>query len=129
FINHDNIYSNGCSTFGLTSKNNGKVTVYVIWEKIKVDKPVIQSAKNKDGKVTVSYSAETWYGPEYEVQCSENILFKDSSKIITQSKDVTFDLEKGKRYYVRVRQKRVDSCGNIMTGNWSKIAAVNVVNE
>ena len=129
FVNHDNIYSDGYSTFGLTSKNKGKVTVYVIWEKIKVDKPVIRSAKNKNGTVTVSYSAEPWYGPEYEAQCSENILFKDASKIITKSKDVTFDLKSGKRYYVRVRQKRVDSCGNIMTGNWSKITAVNVVNE
>ena len=61
----------------------------------------------------------------YEISYSTNISMKDAKSLFMPEDGVKiYDAQPGNRYYVRVREIRNDSCGNLVKGDWSYIRSI-----
>lgn len=121
-------------TSKLTSKNGATVTLYAMWEKVTAAQPVITDAGLNGSLVSLEYTvpasaAET----SYEVQASTSVTFRDSvtTTSVVTAEDYETDKDTGvisvivdaqeedTVNYIRIRQIKKDSEGNVVTGKWS----------
>lgn len=119
----------GGTKISSSTKITKSQTLYAQWKKVtKPKKAVITSLKKKGkGEFTVKYKKASG-AKGYQICYSTNKKFKSSVKKINAkslSKTVK-GLKKNKTYYVRIRAYKVDSAGNKVYGNYSKIKKVKV---
>jgi endo-1,4-beta-xylanase len=108
------------------SKKN--ITVYAKWTKIKVEKPSINQLTNKKtNKLSLKYGKVSG-AKGYEVVYATDKKFAENSTVITVSKpsSTITGLEKGKKYYVKVRAYKEDSTGNKVYGKYSSVKKITI---
>ena len=105
------------------------VTLYAKWDKVKVDKPSVRDLKNVKTK-KMNLKIDKVNGAKgYEVVYSTNKKFAKNATTITTSKTnpTISKLEKGKKYYVKVRAYKIDSTGNKVYGKYSGVMSVKII--
>ncbi|MCR5155663.1 MAG: hypothetical protein K6C96_03150 [Butyrivibrio sp.] len=105
----------------LSTKNNGSVTVYAIWQKVDPAQPVSVTASLKDRKLTVNTNETGNEAVAYEVQYSTNMFFITGTVTskIDYNKTALETNVSGSKYYVRVRKIMKDSTKSEVAGKWS----------
>lgn len=111
----------------LSEKNNATVTIYVVWDKVAVNKPTFKVSSTDEGDIEVTIDdAKDGHGYSYAIEVSESYNFRikettwcgDSAKI---------DVEPGKTYFVRVKEAQMDSCMKFYESAWSGVKSVTTV--
>ena len=108
-----------------TKKN---YTLYAKWEKIKVKKTELTSAKNNKSKQIALKYKKVSGAKRYEISYSTDKKFKKSvTKKTTSKTSYTIkNLKKGKTYYVRVRAYKKDSAGKKVYSGYTKVKKIKV---
>nr|MCR4901220.1 InlB B-repeat-containing protein [Butyrivibrio sp.] len=131
------MYGESDSTItGLSSKNNGNVTLYAIWTKVKPNAIEELTASYSDGTLTVNIGESAFGAEAYEIQYSTNMLFiggvtTDQISCSEEQTSYTYTASGlyGSKYYVRVRRIQNDSVGEDVKGSWSStVRALKSVN-
>ena len=107
---------------------NENYTLYAKWEKIKVSKTQIISAKNNKSKQIALKYKKVSGAKGYEISYSTDKKFKKSvtKKTTSRTSCNLTKLKKGKTYYVRVRAYKKDSAGKKVYGSYSKAQKIKV---
>lgn len=108
-----------------TKKN---YTLYAKWEKIKVKKTELTSAKNSKSKQIALKYKKVSGAKGYEISYSTDKKFKKSvTKKTTGKTSYTIkNLKKGKTYYVRVRAYKKDSAGKKVYSGYTSAKKIKV---
>lgn len=108
-----------------TKKN---YTLYAKWEKIKVKKTELTSAKNNKSKQIALKYKKLSGAKGYEISYSTDKKLKKSvTKKTTSKTSYTIkNLKKGKTYYVRVRAYKKDSAGKKVYSGYTKVKKIKV---
>lgn len=122
----DKNFKNKITTIKKGTKKN--YTLYAKWEKIKVSKTQITSAKNSKSKQIALKYKKVSGAKGYEISYSTDKNFKKSvtKKTTTRTSCNLTKLKKGKTYYVRVRAYKKDSAGKKVYGSYSKVQKIKV---
>lgn len=105
-----------------------KQTLYAQWIKIakpkKAATPKLKSSKSK--QLTIKY-AKTSGAKGYEIRYAANKKLKNAKKLTTNKTNVTIkNLKKKTTYYVKVRAYKVDSAGQKVYGDYSKLVKLKI---
>lgn len=109
--------------------SNKKVTVTAKWEKIKLGKVTVKSAKNSSSNAIVVKYAKVKGATGYEISYSTSSKFTKSTTTTVTTKKTSATLKKltkGSTYYVRVKAYKKDSTGNNFCGKASKTMKVKI---
>lgn len=108
------------------TKANSTVKVYAIWEKVKPEKVSGVELSATQDSVSVNFEISDMSNVyRYEVMISEYFTMSNPTSVRVSEGEVMFDsLESGKRYFVRVREIRLDSKGNEVLGAWSSLKSI-----
>lgn len=108
-----------------TKKN---YTLYAKWEKIKVKKTELTSAKNNKSKQIVVKYKKVSGVKGYEISYSTDKKFKKSvtKKTTGKTRYTIKNLKKGKTYYVRVRAYKKDSAGKKVYSKYSNVKKLKI---
>lgn len=122
----DKNFKNKITTIKKGTKKN--YTLYAKWEKIKVSKTQIISAKNNKSKQIALKYKKVSGAKGYEISYSTDKKFKKSvtKKTTSRTSCNLTKLKKGKTYYVRVRAYKKDSAGKKVYGSYSKAQKIKV---
>lgn len=107
----------------------GNMTLYAKWEKVKVGKTRLKSAKNSSAKSVKVLFTKVKGAKGYEILCARDKKFK-KGKVKTYTKKLSCKVKKlsGKKtYYVKVRAYKTDSAGNKVYGVYSKAQRVKMI--
>jgi len=108
-------------------KLKGNQTLYAHWTKVKVDKAVIKSVKRLSGKklkVTVKKDSTV---KGYQIKIATNKKFTKNVKTASIKGTVkTFKNLKKTKYYVKVREYKIDSAGKRVYGAYSKVKTIKI---
>ncbi|MDE6312367.1 MAG: leucine-rich repeat protein [Lachnospiraceae bacterium] len=113
--------------------STGDKKLYAKWEKVqKPSRPVISSVKNNKSKqMTVKLKKKVSGAAGYEMVYATNQKFTQNKKTVrfaSLSKTVK-KLEKGKKYYVKVRAYKTDSTGSRVYGSYCLIPKTVKINK
>ena len=128
--NGKNMIDIGSPIGGLTTKNNGTVNIYAVWEKVQVVTPTILKITTPGtGMINVSYKGGGVSTAEarYEVQYSTSYNFRSDVTASSESSailETLSDLQSDVVYYVRVREIKTDSQGNDIVSGWSTVKSI-----
>lgn len=105
-----------------------KQTLYAQWTKIakpkKAATPKLKSSKSK--QLTIKY-AKTSGAKGYEIRYAANKKLKNAKKLTTNKTNVTIkNLKKKTTYYVKVHAYKVDSAGQKVYGDYSKLVKLKI---
>lgn len=108
------------------TKANSTVNVYAIWEKVTPQKVTGVELSATTDSVSVSFETGDMSNVyRYEVRISEYFTMSNyTPKEVSEGEAVFDGLESGKRYFVRVREIRLDSKGNEVKGSWSSLKSI-----
>ena len=106
--------------------STGDKTFYAKWQKVTAPStPTISSAKKdtKNGKLTVKLKKKVSGAAGYELVYATNAKFTKEKKVVrfTGTSKTIKNLEKGTKYYIKVRAYKVDSAGNRVYGSYGKV--------
>ncbi|MGN0157303.1 MAG: InlB B-repeat-containing protein, partial [Lachnospiraceae bacterium] len=106
------MYGFGELSYIYSTKANSTVKVYAIWGKVDTQRVTgVSLSTTEDGVVALFEQNDGC--SEYEVAISSSITMRNKNTFTVQGNGATFfGLERGQRYFVRVREIRYDSCGN-----------------
>lgn len=113
----------------INKTTTGNITLVAHWEKVKLDKTIVKSAKNnKEGQITVSF--EKLSGASgYTVYYSTDKKLSNATKVDLSSKKKSATINglvKGTTYYITVKAYKVDSQANRIYGKSDQIIKVKV---
>lgn len=122
----DKKFKNKITTIKKGTKKN--YTLYAKWEKIKVKKTELTSAKNNKSKQIALKYKKVSGAKGYEISYSTDKKFKKSvTKKTTSKTSYTIkNLKKGKTYYVRVRAYKKDSAGKKVYSGYTSVKKIKV---
>lgn len=122
----DKNFKNKITTIKKGTKKN--YTLYAKWEKIKVSKTQIISAKNSKSKQIALKYKKVSGAKGYEISYSTDKNFKKSvtKKTTAKTSCNLTKLKSGKTYYVRVRAYKKDSAGKKVYSGYSKVQKIKV---
>ena len=122
----DKKYKNKIKTISKDAKKD--YTLYAKWEKVKVAKAIVKSAKNSKSKQILLKYKKVSGAKGYEISYSIDKKFKKTvTKKTTNKTSYTIKkLKKGKTYYVRVRAYKMDSAGKKVYGKYSSVKKVRI---
>ena len=124
--NTDKKFKKKITTIKKGTKKN--YTLYAKWEKIKVNKTELTSAKNNKSKQIALKYKKVSGAKGYEISYSTDKKFKKSvTKKTTSKTSYTIkNLKKGKTYYVRVRAYKKDSAGKKVYSKYSNVKKLKI---
>ena len=119
-------YAMGQNECIYATKANSTVNVYAIWEKVTPQKVAGVELSATMDSVSVSFETGDMSNVAgYEVRISKYFTMSDSTSIRVNEGETLFNgLESGKRYFVRVREIRLDSKGKEVLGAWSSLKSI-----
>lgn len=122
----DKKYKNKIKTISKSAKKD--YTLYAKWEKVKVSKTAVKSAKNSKSKQILLTYKKVSGAKGYEISYSTDKKFKKAvTKKTTKKTSYTIKkLKKGSVYYVRVRAYKTDSAGKKVYGKYSSVKKVKI---
>lgn len=115
------------------TKANSTVKLYAIWEKVKTQKVMDVILTTTSEKTVVSFNPNDGC-TTYEISYSPYMSMKDAKFQYASELDAVngmplVEVENGTRYFVRVREIRNDSLGNLIRGEWSSLRSIVVETE
>ncbi|MBQ7424690.1 MAG: hypothetical protein IJV21_00300, partial [Lachnospiraceae bacterium] len=114
----------------LSSKNNGSVTLSLIWTKVTANTPDVYGAFVRNGGIEVYINnASSSLNYNYEVEYSTNplFIFSDGSYRSSAVNGVVTipNIDTSRHYYVRVMELKKDSTGEFgAKSKWSSVVRV-----
>lgn len=120
------MYGFGELSYIYSAKANSTVKVYAIWKKVDTKMVTGVSLVTTEDFVVAMYEGNEGC-TKYEAAISSSITMRNKTAFTVSGLSATFfGLERGQRYFVRVREVRYDSCGNEIKGPWSIIRTIKV---